>query len=576
MRQPYLISRRRINVLLGSFLLSCLAIGYRITSLQVLRGRALAAQAEELHLRSDVVPAERGDILDARGRALATNAPADTVSAVVKQVRDPQRTATLLAPLIGRDAADIEAALKQPNEEWVVLQRSVPDSAATTVANLKLPGIVLEPELRRVYPMGDFASQVLGFVNADSEGIYGVERSHNRAIGGVPGKLIAQRDPAGNIIALAHSTFDPPRNGSDVVLSIGSAVQYLVQQALDQAITRHQASSGSIVVQDPMTGAILAMASRPSFDPNNLGAVTNAAVFSNPAISSVYEPGSTFKALIMALGLDTGAVTPDTVHDAGPYTVIPGGERVYNALHVDFGPETMTQVLEHSSNLGAMWVAQQVGQDRLYRGLQAFGIGAPTGIDLPDEAAGILPLPGRPNWTPANLYTNAFGQGLAVTPLQLVNAVSAIANGGTLMRPYVVQEIRGPQGVKRTALSALRRVISARTSQEETRMLVAAVDASTAYQQYVAVPGYAVAAKTGTAQIPSPQGGYEPHVTIASVIGFGPIPNPRFTVLVKIDRPQDTPWGESAAGPAFRQIFEQLCLLDGIPPTRPVNGQPQK
>ena len=576
MRQPYRIPRRRINALLASFVMFCLAIGYRIISFQVVQSKTLTSEAEAFRLQSDVIPAERGDILDARGRPLATNVPADRVSAVVAQIPDPPRTAQLLAPIIGRSESDIVAAITQPGKEWVVLQRRLSDQASQQIQSLKLPGIVLNPEMRRIYPMGDFASQVLGFVNDAYVGSYGVEGAYDSVVGGTPGRLVAQRDTSGNVIALANSVLEPPVDGADLVLTIDSAVQRIVETALDQAIAQHGAPSGTIVVQDPKTGAILGMASRPSFDPNQFASVTRTSDFENPAISAVYEPGSTFKMLIMALGLDTGTVTPDTVHDAGSYRVLPGGARVYNALHVAFGPESMMQILEHSSNLGAMWVAEQVGQDRLYPGLQSFGLARPTGIDLPDEAAGILPLPGQPDWTLASLYTNAFGQGLAVTPLQLVNAASAIANGGTLMRPHVVQQIRGADGTRTVSTRATRRVISPETSRQLTGMLVEAVGASPAYQQYVAVPGYDVAAKTGTAQVPSPSGGYDPTATIASVLGFGPTSNPRFTVLVKIDRPQDTPWGESAAGPAFRTIFQQLFLLYAIPPNRavPIAGKP--
>lgn len=570
MRQPYLIPRRRINALLASFVMFCLAIGYRIISFQVVQSKALTSEAEAFRLQSDVIPAERGDILDARGRPLATNVPANRVSAVVAQLQDPQHTAQVLAPIIGRSASDIMGAITQPGEEWVVLQRRLPEQASQQIQALKLPGIVLNPELRRVYPMGDLASQVLGFVNDAYVGSYGVEGAYDSVVGGTPGKLVAQRDTSGNVIALANSVLQPPIDGSDLVLTIDSAVQRIVENALDQAIAQHGAPSGTIVVQNPQTGAILAMASRPSFDPNQYATVTNASAFENPATSAVYEPGSTFKVLIMALGLSTGAVTPNTVHDGGSYRVLPGGAKVYNALHAAFGPENMMQILEHSSNLGAMWVSEQVGQDRLYPGLQSFGLGKPTGIDLPDEAGGILPLPGEPDWTLASLYTNAFGQGLAVTPLQLVNAASAVANGGTLMRPHVVQQIRGADGMKAVSIRAIRRVITPETARQLTGMLVEAVAASTAYQQYVAVPGYDIAAKTGTAQVPSPGGGYDPTATIASVLGFGPASNPQFTVLVKIDRPQDTPWGESAAGPAFRTIFQQLLLLYALPPDHPV------
>jgi cell division protein FtsI/penicillin-binding protein 2 len=271
----------------------------------------------------------------------------------------------------------------------------------------------------------------------------------------------------------------------------------------------------------------------------------------------------------MSLGLEAGVVTPNTTHNGGPYMVIPGGEKVYNALDVDFGLETMTEVLEHSSNLGAMWVAQLTGEDRYYRGLVAFGLGQPTGVDLQGESAGILPLPGEANWTPASFYTNAFGQGLAVTPLQLVNAVSVLANGGLLMKPHVVKSYRDKSGETKIDPIVVHRVLSEQTCRTITEMLTTVMNVT--YVKYT-VPGYDIATKSGTAQVPSPNGGYYPDKTIGSLLGYGPSNDPQFAVLVKIDEPQESPWGETAAGPAYQSIFQQLFMLYGIPPTKPVTA----
>lgn len=569
MRQRYEIPRHRITILFVGFLVFSLAITYRVVSFQVVRSQELSEEAVELRFSENAVPAQRGDIYDARGRRLATNMPADRVSAILREVEDPRKTADLLAPLVGRPAEDLYQALTQ-DKEWVVLQRRLSAEASQKIAALDLPGIVLDPEPRRVYPMGDFASQVLGFVNHEYVGSYGVEGAYNDLVGGKPGTLVGERDALGNVIALTKSRLDPPKDGADLVLTIDSAVQRIVEQALDEAIKEQRATGGTIIVQNPKTGEILAMASRPSFDPNQFETVDDAALFSNPAISAAYEPGSTFKALTMALGLETGVVAPNTVHDGGPYRELPSGERIYNALNQDFGPETMTEVLQHSSNVGAMWVAELLGEDRFYRGLVSFGIGQPTGIDLVGESGGILPLPGGPTWTPANLYTNAFGQGLAVTPLQLINAISVLANGGELMTPHIVKEVRDGEEVRRIEPEPVRRVISEQTSRQITEMLTTTMD--TTYKRFD-IPGYNVAAKTGTAQVPSPNGGYEPDATIGSMVGYGPSEDPQFTVLVKIDRPQESLWGESAAGPAFQKIFKELFLLYGIPPTEPVDQQ---
>ncbi|MDI3339183.1 MAG: penicillin-binding protein 2 [Sphaerobacter sp.] len=564
MRRPYQIPRRRINLLFAVFLIFTLAISYRVVSFQVVRGHQLAEEARAIRYREEAVPAQRGEILDARGRPLATNVPVDRVVAIRDKIEDPRRTAELLAPILGRSADSIYAQLTDPDLEWVWLQRHLSPEASEQIRKLDLDGILLTPEPRRIYPMGDFASHVLGFVNYDYVGSYGVEGAYNDTLGGEPGKLIGERDAAGNVIALSRSTLDPPVDGANVVLTIDSAVQRVAEQALDEAIAAQGATGGTVIVQNAKTGAILAMASRPTYNPNEFERVTDPALFTNPAISATYEPGSTLKALVMALGLETGVVEPDTTWEGAQYRIIPGGARITNALEQDFGPETMTEVLQHSSNLGIMWVADLINQDRFYRGLVAFGLGQTTGVDLAAESAGILPLPGTPGWTPASFYTHSFGQGLAVTPLQLVNAISALANGGNLMRPYVVQEIQRPEGTETIAPQVVRRVVSAETSRKITAMMTTVM--GTTYARF-GVPGYHIAAKTGTAQIPSPDGGYEEDATIASMVGFGPSEDPQFTVLVKIDRPQQSPWGETAAGPAFQQIFRELFLLYGIPPS---------
>jgi cell division protein FtsI (penicillin-binding protein 3) len=561
------IPRSRIIILLVAFIIFSMAVGYRVFSFQIVHGFDLTEQAQSIRFREDVVPAERGDILDRRGRKLATNVAADRVSVIVNQLEDPRETAEELSAIIGRDFDTVYGAITDPDREWVVLQRRLSPEASQQIEALNMEGIVLDPEPRRIYPMGSFASQVLGFVNYDYEGAYGIEGAYHDLVAGEPGSLIGERDGAGNVIALGHSTWDPAEDGSDLVLTIDSSVQRIAEEALAEAVDEQDASGGSIIIQDPKTGAILGMANQPSYNPNEFERVENNQAFGNPAISSVYEPGSTLKAHVLAIGLETGTILPHTVHPGGPYRELPDGERVYNSTLMDFGPETMTEVLENSSNVGAMFVAEQLGEDDLYRGLTAFGFGDPTGIDLHGEESGIFPLPGDPGWTLANLYTNSFGHGLAVTPIQLTNATSVLANGGILFEPYIVDEVRHPDGdVERTSPQEIRQVLSPESSRSITEMMTSVVNNG---MGVYGVPGYEIAGKTGTAQIPSEEGGYEPGATIGSIVGFGPSSDPQFTVLVKIDRPQGSQWGERAAGPAFKRVFEELFLLYEVPPAYP-------
>jgi cell division protein FtsI (penicillin-binding protein 3) len=378
--------------------------------------------------------------------------------------------------------------------------------------------------------------------------------------------VVGERDGVGNVIALSQSTWDPPVDGADLVLTIDSAVQRIVETVLAETIREQNAAGGTIIVQDPNTGAILGMASWPKFNPNSFDTVNDMAVFSNPAVSSVYEPGSTFKTIVMAIGIDDGAVSPDTIHyDAPGYREVPDHPPITNNNGRVFGEETMTEVLIHSSNLGAIFVAEHIGRDQFYQRLMEFGMGRETGIDLQGEEQGILIGPWQPDWSQTLYFTSSFGQGIAVTPIQLVNAVSAIVNGGKLMQPYVVSEVRSGDDVSVHEPRVVREVISPESSAIMREMLHEVMVQNTS--QFADVPGYRIGAKTGTAQIPSPAGGYIEDATIASIVGFGPVEEPQFTVLVKIDWPKESPWGDTVAAPAMGEVFNQLFKLYGIPPT---------
>jgi cell division protein FtsI (penicillin-binding protein 3) len=344
-------------------------------------------------------------------------------------------------------------------------------------------------------------------------------------------------------------------------------VQRSAAAQLDKVISEQHAAGGTVIVMDVQTGAILAMASRPSFDPNAFSTF-DPSVYSNPAVNDLYEPGSTMKILTMAVGLSTGAITPKSVFYDSPGYLQIDGYKITNYLGESYGHESMSEILQHSSNLGAAWIAGQTGPDQFYSKLREFGIGTPTGIDLPGEEAGIVNWSDNPDWRPINLSTNAFGQGITVTPIQMLTAVAAVANGGKLMRPYVVKELRqGDQVIRTTEPQVVRQVVSPEVSKQVVGMMTDVVD-NVSYP-WVAVPGYSVGSKSGTAQIPAPGGGYEPDdQTIGSLIGIGPSDNPRFAVLVKIDRPKLDPLGGHIAGPPVRDILSDLFTLYGIPPTR--------
>jgi cell division protein FtsI/penicillin-binding protein 2 len=351
-----------------------------------------------------------------------------------------------------------------------------------------------------------------------------------------------------------------PQDGTHLVLTLDRNIQYLVEQELAKAVHDYQADSGTIIVMDPKTGAILAMASYPSYDPNRFYEVPME-LYVNPAVSHQYEPGSVFKVLTMAAGLDAGVITPDsTFYDSGAIEV--GGVIIHNPDRRAHGLVTMTDILAYSLNVGITYVSTSLGEERFYDYLKSFGCGEHTGIDLDGEVAGTVKEPGSKDWYKSELATNAFGQGVAVTPLQMITAVAAVANRGSLMKPYIVERIVYDQDVVVTQPTVVRRVISAQTAEQLTDMLVEAVERGT---ELAIVPGYDIAGKTGTAQIPVGNG-YDPQLTIASFVGYAPADDPRFITLVKIDKPRLDPWGAEVAAPIFRAIAERLFVLLDIPP----------
>jgi cell division protein FtsI/penicillin-binding protein 2 len=368
-------------------------------------------------------------------------------------------------------------------------------------------------------------------------------------------------DANGDPLATAPQRQVPAVPGADVTLTLDANVQYWVEQGLAQAITQTGAQGGTVIVMDPHTGAIVAMASLPSFDPNAYSA-SPLALFINPAVTDAYDPGSVMKAVTMAAGIDIGVITPDsTLYDTGVANV--DGVAIHNWDNRGHGIESMTQVLQYSANVGAIWVAQRIGRDQLNSYLTAFGFGQPTAVGLPDESAGLLAHPGSPQQAALDLAENAFGESIGVTPLQMAAAYGALANGGVLMRPYIVRSIsaQGGQGpVASYGPQPVRQVVSPETAQTVTQMLVDSAAVSEAEMSLV--QGYRIAAKTGT----STPDTADPSRTFASVVGYAPASNPRFVLLVKLDRPRSTIFGGSAAGPLWRQLARQLFVYYQIPP----------
>ncbi len=550
-----------IVVFLGVFTAVVIA---KLVHIQVIQhGHYLAMATEERWRTSELAPA-RGAVLAADGAPLAMSVDYETVYADAKRLGDNAQVAAKLAPVLGESEAAIVAKLAAGGERPVALKRQLPAEVADRVRALRLYNVYLEAEPRRLHPEGSLASQLIGFVGADHEGLAGLEKSWETAMAGKPGSLQAEVDAAEAEIALSLRNYQPPVRGADVLTTIDRFAQRLIERELDAAMERHKAEAGTIVVLEAGTGAVVAMASRPSYslaDPD-LFTPGKESLYRIPAVSDIYEPGSVFKVVTMAAGLDAGAVVPDEVYyDQGYF--VDGEVVIHNWDGQGHGWQTMAQILQRSLNTGSSYVAKKLGPSRFYDYVRAFGFGEPTGVDLPGEAAGLVRGHAAAGWSPSDLLTNSFGQGIGVTPLQMARAVSVVANEGRLMQPQLVREVRSPEGTIRVEPQVVRQVIRPETARTVTEMMVNAVEQSVV--GLAKVNGYRVAGKSGTAEI-LVDGRYSREDTVASFVGFAPADAPRYVVLVAITRPRDNIWGEAVAAPVFSTIMRELLTHAGIPP----------
>ncbi|HEY7418050.1 MAG TPA: penicillin-binding protein 2 [Ktedonobacteraceae bacterium] len=583
MNQELLRARNRQMVI---FLLVCLGMVVMLGRLyywqivEAYSGYDLAQRANDEHIQSQVVTAPRGLIYDAHGQLLATNVVRDDVYIEPIQFSvDHPDTDTFQSDLNAL-VSSLHQALPQLTQgaltkdfnsglATVRIAEAIDPAQSQELRNMRLPDIFLEPRTVRVYPGDDLAAQILGFVQGgNGMGTYGVEQQYNALLAGKAGSLTAETDLNGNPLTVGASSSQPVVNGANLTLTIDSTMQYFVQTNLADAVQQMGAQSGTALVVNARTGAIVAMAGAPSFDPNHYGDYANLKgclnsedVYFDPALYCTYEPGSTMKAVTMAAALDQGVITPDTSLNDPGYIDFPDAPVVTNWDDLGYGQETMTQVLEHSANVGAAWVAyNKLGPERYYPYLARFGFGQPTGVGGADEASGGYRTSTSPGWTPSDLTRQSFGQSITATPLQVAMAYQAIANGGNLMKSYLLASVNDNGRVTTTRPQVQRRVISQRAAQQLTSMLVQS--ATVGMAKVVSLPGYSVAAKTGTATTQ----GIAATETEASVAGFLPASNPQFVILVKLDRPQATIYGGTAAAPLWKAIAQQLMWYYDVPP----------
>ncbi len=567
MRGEYLKTVETRLKLMGLFVL---AVGgllfWRMFDLQIIKHDHYLAMAQDQQRFEKVQVAQRGRILvhdssvdDTSYYPLALDIKSFAVWAVPRQIKDKNVVAEALSPLIKVDRNEIFNQINNDKMYIPPLKRGLSFDEAADIRAKSVSGILVIPEYNRFYPEGALASQTLGFVNSEGEGKYGFEGHYNDELKGKEGVLTGEKDTLGRVISLL--TQDEPKNGANYVLTIDRSVQYFVEKKLAEALVTYKADSGTIVIMDIESGGILAMANLPSYDPNDYKNVAkaNQNLFVNPAITSLYEPGSIFKPLVMSAAIDKGVVTPETEGDFGADVVV-DGFTIRTAERKAFGRENMTQVLQNSDNVAMVWISEKMGKENLYAALKSYNFLDKTGIDLDGETSGYTTA--LKQWKDINRSTISFGQGIAVTPIQLVAAYAAMGNGGVYVEPHVVDKISFPGGSeKKIEKEEGARVISADTAKKMAEMLYNVVEKGHSWR--AKVPGFKVGAKTGTAQIPKPEGGYEESedglgIYIHSLAGLAPTDNPKFAMLVKLDRPKSARYSESTAAPLFGEISSFL------------------
>ena len=551
---------------------STVAITGRLVYVQIIHHERYWLAAQEEHLDKRLVRANRGAILDRNGFPLATSVDVFDVYVDRRAWRDQperaQKVASALAPMLALDQNRLLAVLKDDSEGPIALVATeIEFKVGQTIKEMYLPGVSLAEATKRYYPEGDVASALLGFLGREHTGLAGVELDLEDVLGGAPGAIYFERDGGGQPIAFGETRIEPGKPGSDVRLTIDRYIQRLVENELDARIKTHNASGGTIIVMEPQTGAILAIASRPSFKLSGLALETPTFdVYRNRAVTDLYEPGSVLKVLTMATAIDLGLVNPNTTfYDSG--LVQKGGYEFRNWDFSANGVQTMTQLLQKSLNTGSVWLSDLIGANRLYAALDRYGFGQSTYSGLGGEAEGLVRTNKDAQWYPADLATNSYGQGIAATPLQVITSIASVINGGKLMRPYIVEEISGPEGRRVFDPVVVRQTISSESSRTMVDMLRQVVDGVENHRAQV--KGYEVGGKTGTTLVSIPTG-YALDSTLATFIGFAPANDPAFIMLVKIDQPQDDPLGGIVAAPVFGKLAPQILSYLNVKPNQPL------
>ncbi|MGI1690788.1 peptidoglycan D,D-transpeptidase FtsI family protein [Thermoanaerobacter uzonensis] len=520
------------------------ALIVRLIWIQGINSEKLAMAVERQSTADILLKPQRGNIYDVNGNILACNVPAGDVFAAPKFIKNPQKVSEELYKYLNMDKDSLYKILSNKDSEWAVLGRSISLEDINKIKSLNIPGIYVEDTFMRNYPNGKMLSQVLGFVGIDGNGLYGLEYSLDKYLSGISGREISLVDAEGRKIGVPSKLYKPT-NGDNIVLTIDSVIQSYTEKAIKNAYEKYKPENGiTAIVMNPKTGEILAMANIPDFDPNNPQKISSQDYWSNPAVSSIYEPGSVFKVITASAALESAVVTPDEQFDDPGYYIV-SGRRINSWTKL--GKINFEEAIEKSSDTVFMQVVERLGVDAFYKYIQAFGFGTPTGIELPGEASGMI-LP-KSKIYPVDLATMSFGQGIAVTPIQMITAFSAVINGGNLMVPHIVKYIEnGDKIIKEYKPQIVRQVISKKTSDTMKYILEKTVTEGTG--QAAQVPGYTVGGKTGTTE------NYAPGKYVASFAGFAPVENPKIAVLVLVKNPtQNGHMGGEVAAPIAQEIL---------------------
>jgi cell division protein FtsI (penicillin-binding protein 3) len=559
------LSRGRRYVLLLLLLCGFGVVLFRLVTLQVLQAAELSVKADRQHQKTVSLEGARGTIVDRHGKVLAMNVEVPSVFGVPNTVESPLKTARQLSPILHVRTDELERKLRQ-DRRFVWLARKLDPEQGRRLDRLSLDGIGVVMEGRRFYPKGPLLAHVLGFSGMDGEGLEGIEHRYEPYLHGEKRMMVLQRDALGHTVFPKGMTERSPTPGHSLRLTIDEVIQYIVERELEDAVGSARAKSGTMIVLDPKTGAVLAMAVSPRFDPNAVSALSPDR-WRNRALTDAYEPGSTMKAMMAAAAIEERVVRPNTMvfGEHGRMTV--ANTVIHD--HERLGWISFAQVIQKSSNIGAAKTGMALGEHRLYRYLQAFGFGQRTEIDLPGEGVGLVRDP--KDWGRRSVASISIGQEIGVTPLQMVSAVAAIANNGVLMKPYVVSEIRDADNhiLRQVPPQTRRRVISPETARSVTKILEGVVTDGTGTN--AAIPGFRVAGKTGTAQKIDPRTGtYSASRFVASFTGYAPADNPQLAMIVVIDEPQGDTRGGAVAAPVFSRVGEQVLSYLGVPSNAPI------